>query len=216
MSKFNTFLWFKPRVISRYGIAVLLVGAALIVSRWPALHLETAPASLFLCAVMISAWLGGIGPGLLATALSCLAFNYYFLQPLYSFALKSDELPRLVVFGVSAIIAGSLSAAQRSATESLRSARDYLTEAVKELQRTNEALQAESRERMQVEDRLRRSEGYLAEAQRLTHTGSFGWSVRSGEIRWSDETFRIFGWGPKTKPTMQRYCKGLIRTISLS
>ena len=202
MSKFNTFLWFKPRVISRYGIAVLLVGAALIVSRWPALHLETAPASLFLCAVMISAWLGGIGPGLLATALSCLAFNYYFLQPLYSFALKSDELPRLVVFGVSAIIAGSLSAAQRSATESLRSARDYLTEAVKELQRTNEALQAESRERMQVEDRLRRSEGYLAEAQRLTHTGSFGWSVRSGEIRWSDETFRIFGWGPKTKPTM--------------
>src|SRR5271156_1870455 len=202
MSKFNTFLWFKPRVISRYGIAVLLVGAALIVSCWPALHLETAPASLFLCAVMISAWLGGIGPGLLATALSCLAFNYYFLQPLYSFALKSDELPRLVVFGVSAIIAGSLSAAQRSATESLRSARDYLTEAVKELQRTNEALQAESRERMQVEDRLRRSEGYLAEAQRLTHTGSFGWSVRSGEIRWSDETFRIFECDPKTKPTL--------------
>src|SRR5271170_3029320 len=198
MSKFNTFLWFKPRVISRYGIAVLLVGAALIVSCWPALHLETAPASLFLCAVMISAWLGGIGPGLLATALSCLAFNYYFLQPLYSFALKSDELPRLVVFGVSAIIAGSLSAAQRSATESLRSARDYLTEAVKELQRTNEALQAESRERMQIEDRLRRSEGYLAEAQRLTHTGSWARDAATNEIRYSSEEFyRVLGFDPR-------------------
>ena len=202
MSKFNPLLWFKPRVISRYGVAVLSVIAALLIARWPALHLETAPTSLFLCAVMISAWLGGIGPGLLATALSCLAFNYYFLEPLRSFAVKSEEMPRFVIFAVAALVAGALSAAQRNATESLRSARDYLTEAVKELQRTNEALQAESRERMQIEDQLRRSEGYLAEAQRLTHTGSFGWSVQSGEIRWSDETFRIFEWDPKTKPSL--------------
>ena len=40
---------------------------------------------------------------------------------------------------------------------------------------------------------------YLAEAQRLTHTGSFGWSVQSGEIRWSDETFRIFECDPENK-----------------
>src|SRR5260370_39354521 len=39
---------------------------------------------------------------------------------------------------------------------------------------------------------LRRREAYLAEAQRLSHTGSFGWRVSSGEIFWSDETFRIF------------------------
>jgi PAS domain-containing protein len=39
---------------------------------------------------------------------------------------------------------------------------------------------------------LRRSEAYLAEAQRLSHTGSFGWDVSSGEIYWSRETFRIF------------------------
>ena len=37
-----------------------------------------------------------------------------------------------------------------------------------------------------------RSEAYLAEAQRLSHTGSFGWRVSSGEIIWSEETFRIF------------------------
>src|SRR5271168_1407801 len=203
MSRFNPLLWPKPPVTWSYGIAVLSVGIALIISRWPGLHLETAPASLFLCAVMISAWLGGVGPGLLATVLSCLAFNYYFLEPMYSFALKSEEIPRFVMFAVSAVVAGSLSAAQRSATESLRRARDILTETVKELQRTNDALQAESRERMQIEDRLRRSEGYLAEAQRLTHTGSFGWSVQSGEIRWTEETFRIFGCDPRTKPTLE-------------
>src|SRR6476659_8474408 len=48
---------------------------------------------------------------------------------------------------------------------------------------------------------LRRREAYLAEAQRLSHTGSFGWDVSSGEIYWSDETFRIFELDPKTKIT---------------
>jgi PAS domain S-box-containing protein len=202
MSRFNPLLWRKPPAIWGYGIAVLSVIAALLISRWPALHLESSPASLFLCAVMISAWLGGVGPGLFALVLSCLAFNYYFLEPVHSLTVKSEEIPRFVVFAVSALVAGALSSAQSSATESLRNARDYLTETVKELQRTNEALQAESHERTLIENRLRRSEGYLAEAQRLTHTGSFGWSVQSGEIRWSDETFRIFEWNPKTKPTL--------------
>jgi len=133
MSKFNPLLWRKPSAIWVYGIAILLVTAAVIISRWPALHLETVPASLFLCAVLISAWLGGGGPGLLAIVPSCLSFNYYFLEPLYSFAVKSEEIPRFVIFAVSALVAGSLSAAQRSATESLRRAHDYLTETVKEL-----------------------------------------------------------------------------------
>ncbi|MGA8036814.1 MAG: PAS domain-containing protein [Candidatus Acidiferrales bacterium] len=203
MSKFNPLLWRKPPAIWGYGISILLVTAAVIISRWPVLHLEAGPASVFLCAIMISAWIGGVGPGLLAIVLSCLAFNYYFLPPLHSFAVDSEDIPRFVIFNISGLIAGSLSAAQYSAAKSLRHARDYLTETVKELQRTNEALQAESRERNQVENRLRRSEGYLAEAQRLTHTGSFGWSVQSGEIRWSDETFRIFESDPKSNPTME-------------
>src|ERR1700693_766813 len=50
---------------------------------------------------------------------------------------------------------------------------------------------------------LQRREAYLAEAQRLSQTGSFGWSVASGEIYWSDETFRIFEFDPTTKPTLE-------------
>src|SRR5712692_10740059 len=50
---------------------------------------------------------------------------------------------------------------------------------------------------------LRRSEAYLAEAQRLSHTGSFGWSVLSGEIYWSEETHNIFEHDRAVKPTLE-------------
>jgi formate hydrogenlyase transcriptional activator len=49
---------------------------------------------------------------------------------------------------------------------------------------------------------LGRSEAYLAEAQRLSHTGSFGWKPDTGEIVWSDETYRIFEYDPAEKPTV--------------
>src|ERR1700736_558624 len=54
-----------------------------------------------------------------------------------------------------------------------------------------------------AEEALRRSEAYLAEAQKLSHTGSFGWDVSSGKIYWSQETFRIFEYDPPTEPTLE-------------
>jgi PAS domain S-box-containing protein len=58
-------------------------------------------------------------------------------------------------------------------------------------------------ERKQSEERLRRSAAYLAEAQKLSMTGSFGWNVSADEHFWSDETFRIFEYEVSTKITMQ-------------
>jgi formate hydrogenlyase transcriptional activator len=58
-------------------------------------------------------------------------------------------------------------------------------------------------ERKVAEEAIRRSEAYLAEAQKLSHTGSFGWKVSSGEIFWSDETFRVFQCDATTKPTLE-------------
>src|SRR6266851_5541148 len=49
-----------------------------------------------------------------------------------------------------------------------------------------------------------RQEAYWAEAQRLSHTGSFGWKVSTGEIVWSEETFRIFQYDRATQPTVER------------
>jgi len=171
MSMSNPLLLPKARVISAYGIALLSVYTALLISQWRPLRLETAPVSLFLGAIMLSAWFGGVGPGLFATALSSLAFDYYFLPPIYSLVAKPGEIPRLVIFTVSALFVGSLSAAQRSATESLRRARDDLRGTLHELQKSHAALQAESLERKHAEEALREAQGDLARVTRMTTLG---------------------------------------------
>jgi K+-sensing histidine kinase KdpD len=122
-----------------YGIAVLSVIAVLLVSHWPALNLESAPVSLFLCAVMLSAWFGGVGAGSFAVVLAATGFYYFFLTPLYSFGKKTGQLPRFASFVLSALFAGALTVAQRRLSQSLGRARDDLTETVHELKRTNEA-----------------------------------------------------------------------------
>ncbi|MFD1556667.1 ATP-binding protein [Paraburkholderia silviterrae] len=55
-----------------------------------------------------------------------------------------------------------------------------------------------------AEDALRRSQAaYLAEAQKLSLTGSFGWDPVSGEIFWSEQSFRIFEYDPDITPTIE-------------
>jgi PAS domain S-box-containing protein len=58
-------------------------------------------------------------------------------------------------------------------------------------------------DRKRAEEQLRHSEAYLSEAQRLSHTGSFGWLVSTGEILWSEETYQIFGYDDLAKPSLQ-------------
>src|ERR1700682_4927003 len=53
------------------------------------------------------------------------------------------------------------------------------------------------------EEKLQRSEAYLAEAQRISHTGSFGWRPATGELLWSEETFRVFQYDRTTIPTVE-------------
>jgi PAS domain S-box-containing protein len=177
----------------RYAIAVLSVATAIVVAELLTVFLHTEPiASSMISAVMFVAWFGGFGPGLLAIALAVLAIHYYVVPPLNSFALNSfalknnlvslgvAELPRLILFSTAALFVTYLSSAQRAAAESLRRSRDDLLAAFEH--------------QKQVEGVLQHSEMYLAEAQRLSQTGSFGWDVSSGEIFWSEESFRIFGY----------------------
>jgi C4-dicarboxylate-specific signal transduction histidine kinase len=171
MSRFNPLLWTTSHGIRKYAIAVLSVTTALILAQWPVLQLGAAPVSLFLCAVMLSAWFGGIAPALLAIVLSDLAFYYYFLPPMHSLSAKPHEIPRFIVFTLSKLVVALLTAAQRSATNSLRLARDELKETVQELRTTNEALQTESRERKHAEEALRQTQADLAHASRVTTMG---------------------------------------------
>ncbi len=60
-----------------------------------------------------------------------------------------------------------------------------------------------SLENVQLYEELRRSEAYLSEAQRLSHTGTFGWKPSSEEIYWTEEAYRIFEYDPTVTPTLE-------------
>jgi PAS domain S-box-containing protein len=186
-----------PRTVFYYATAVLSVAVAIIATEFITrlLHAE-AIASSMLCAVIFAAWFGGFGPVLLAIALAILAFHYYLMPPINSFTWKQDlfaadisEVPRLILFSMTSLFVAFVISAQRKATEDLRRSGDDLRVAMEDLKR--------------IEAALLHSEMYLTEAQRLSRTGSFGWSVASGEIVWSDETFRIFQYDRTTRPILE-------------
>ncbi len=114
-----------------------------------------------------------------------------------------NEVPRLVIFSVSALIVGFLGASQRSAGAALRRTQDDLHAKMLELEKINAALKAENAERKLVDEALRRSESYLDEAQNISRTGSFGWKPGSGEIYWSKGTYRMFQCDPNLRPTIE-------------
>jgi signal transduction histidine kinase/CheY-like chemotaxis protein len=100
--------------------------------------------------------------------------------------LENNLTPRAFTLARSAVL--KLIASQ--AAFSLENARLY-TE-----------LRQENAERGRAEDALRRSEAYLAEAQTMSHTGSFGWNTFSDAVYWSAETFRIFECEPPIPPDL--------------
>jgi PAS domain S-box-containing protein len=178
-------------------MAVLSVAAAIIAAEFMARLLHAEPiASLMLCAVIFAAWFGGFGPALLAIALALFAFHYYLAPPVNSFTWKHNlfaasisEVPRLILFSITSLFIAFVVSAQRQTTEAL--------------QRSSDDLLAAMADQKRIEAALLQSEMYLTEAQRLSSTGSFGWNVSSGEIWWSDETFRIFQVDQTAKPTLE-------------
>jgi PAS domain S-box-containing protein len=65
-------------------------------------------------------------------------------------------------------------------------------------------------ERKRAEEGLRRSEAYLAEGQRISHTGSWAVTISSGDVYWSQEMFRIYGLDPATTKLSQEMAFQLI------
>src|ERR1700730_7453180 len=78
-----------------------------------------------------------------------------------------------------------------------------VTERTSQLTAVNMELTKEVLERQRAEEALLQSEADLAEAQRVSHTGSFGWDVSSGQIFWSEETFRILDYDRTIQPTVE-------------
>ena len=186
--------------ISRYGLAALSVAAALLIRELLRAYFEPTPNAFFFCAVALTSWLGGFGPGLLASVLSIWLIDYHFTAPYYIPEIGAEDLPRLIVFFLSAASISWLSASQERARKSLQQARDELEikvqERTAELRRINEELRAEIAERKNAEAALLSSETRLKEAQAVAHLGSYEVDVLTGETRWSDEVFRILGLDP--------------------
>jgi C4-dicarboxylate-specific signal transduction histidine kinase len=176
-----------------YGLSLLLIGITFGISRaFLYFRLPLPFTSFALCAIAITFWYGGIRPGILAAALAAVLRFYFF---------EGDQpaLSRLIYDLIFLVFAVLMTKATRARDElELR-----VTERTADLTDANESLKDEIAERRRTEEKLQQSEAYLAEAQKVSHTGSFGWHIVSGKIFWSDETFRIFELAPATQPTLE-------------
>lgn len=116
----------KPSQLLPYGVSILSVAIALLLKLlfYPLIDLQQYPFLTFFAAVMVSAWYGGIGPGLLATALSAFASNYFFLAPAYSLSVSFHSILSTSLFvlegGAIVTLAGELHATKEQAEVNLR------------------------------------------------------------------------------------------------
>jgi len=167
--------------ILRYGIAVLSVAIAIGLCFFLLQYFE-AKLTPFLFAVAATVWYAGTGPGVLAIVLSVLSLNYFFLHSFFSFSpISYADLVYLTFCIFCALAVGWTSAVRRRAEQELRQAGEELE--AKVVERTAN---------------LQRSERYLAETQKLTHTGSWAWNARSQKVLYcSEEMFRIYGLDPQ-------------------
>jgi K+-sensing histidine kinase KdpD len=150
----------------RYAGAICCVIIAYACAAWLSRHFESAAASMFLVAIALSAWLGGLGPGLSAVALSLLAFDYSFVSPLHSLYVNRIDLPRMLMFSFTATSIGGLGALQNRTARSLRDAHRRLAQTVAMLTTTNQALKAENAEHLRVAEQLRLARRFSPKARR--------------------------------------------------
>src|SRR5437016_3772505 len=154
--------WIRPQAMLGYGVAFLSVTATLLVAQLQ-FNLQAAPVSLFLCAIMFTAWVGGLKAGVLAMALALLSFKYYFLAPLHSLALDSEEIPRLAVFALAGVLVLAITGAQKRSEEKLRQTGRELEAKIEDLHRT--------------QNELHKAQAELAHMTRVTTMGELTASI---------------------------------------
>jgi PAS domain S-box-containing protein len=103
-----------------YVMAVLASALALLSTELLQRRLQLTPFSLFLGAVIVSGWYAGLGPALLAIALSALASQYFFLTPVFTPASDPDNAQRLAVFVLVGLLISFLARARKRAEERFR------------------------------------------------------------------------------------------------
>jgi PAS domain S-box-containing protein len=172
----------------RYGFAVASVAAALgLASAFMYFHVPQTFGLFALSAIAVTFWYAGNGPGVLAALMSSVVRDLLF-DPQTS---TESRLLFDLVFLVFALL-------MMQVVRGRNQLELKVAERTVELTRLNDNLRSEIAEHNRVEAELRLSQAYLAEAQRLSHTGSWAWSPPPGDIRyWSEECYRVQGFDPK-------------------
>jgi len=188
-------------VLLRYGLSVVSVGAAALIAGPLGPLLIPDPRERFVDAIALlyaaavfSAWLGGIGPGLLAVVLAVLAIDYFITPPLFVVSLDTSYLPRLAIFALSALLVGWLSVRRRRVEEALRRSHEELEvrvqERIADLTRSNQQLRVEIDARKRAEDTLREQAALLD----LTHDTIFVRDVNDVITYWNRGAEELYGW----------------------
>jgi len=133
--------------LQRYSFAVISVavalGTALLLDH---LGFRDATVPLFICASAISSWYGGPGPAALAVVLSSLAFDYFFVLPLYTLYIAPSELPYFVIFALFTLLVSWFARIRHRVEEDLRKARDELESVNRKLAERSAALETSNKE----------------------------------------------------------------------
>jgi two-component system sensor kinase FixL len=199
-----------PPPVWQYALAVVSVAVALAITDVlePYTTLRT---PLFYIAIISSAWFGGMGPGLLALALSTLAVEYYFAPSASVPQLNVDGRPFILLFSLSGLLACWISVQRRRAEEALKDARDQLEARVKErtsdLQWASEGLRAEIAERKRAEGALRERANLLD----LTHDTVFVRDANDVITYWNRGAEELYGW--TTEEAVGKVSHELTQTI---
>jgi light-regulated signal transduction histidine kinase (bacteriophytochrome) len=129
--------------ILRYGFSVVCVaiafGLALTFQYYQFRDVEVPVLTL---AIAATTWFAGNGPSVLAVLLSLVLFDYFFVEPRYSFEISSRELPYFFIFATWGIIVASFAAVRRRIEDNLRSAQEELAKRAAELEAANKELEA--------------------------------------------------------------------------
>lgn len=117
---------YQPNVVVRYAIAlssvVLALGITLFV--WRLVRPPVAP--LFLAAIVITSWFVGRGPAIIATLLSGLVIDYFFISPQYQLSGGWDDVSRVLVFTIEGVTLSLLVVSRRKASDEVRESREEL------------------------------------------------------------------------------------------
>lgn len=171
----------KHSQLQRYSVAVLAVVVALLFTQLLRPLLKPTLYPLFLGAVMVGSWYGGIGPGLLTTALATLACAYFFIPPLYLLAIDGDGIIGLIQFVLIALLIILLNAVLRSTQQ--RAEKNAL------------AAQSNYNRLRQTQEILRQSEErYRLLVERATDYAIFMLDSNGNIISWNIGAERILGY----------------------